>query len=88
MLNLTLSPYRGDGGLYYQVLIQRWLLEQENFKDYNEFLDRVTEWPKDLTIYWRHLTEKPEGWDAIENFDFPEGSCFFEDFQLILNLRG
>ena len=73
MLNLTVSPYRADGGLYYQVLIQRWLLEQEDFADYNEFLERVTERPEGLVMYWWHLKDEPEGWNAIENFPFPEG---------------
>ena len=78
MLNFTCSPYRKDRGLYYQVIIQRWLLEDEEFKDYNEYLDRVTERPEDLPIYWRHLIEKPDGWDSIENFPFPEGKQCYE----------
>ena len=68
-----MSQYRADGGLYYQVLIQKWLLENEQFQDYNEWLEKAAERPNSLPVYWRHLIEKPQGWDTIENFAFPEG---------------
>ena len=53
MLNFALSSYRKDQALYYQIVVQRWLLEDAQVSDCNDYFDQVTQRPDSLPIYFR-----------------------------------
>ena len=73
---MAVGEFRIKRGIYYILAIQRWLMMDEDFDDYEDYLNRISENPENLDVYWRHLTEEPEGWQDVypPDYPFPKGT--------------
>lgn len=73
-LDLTVGRFRWNRGPAYIALCSKYLaLNDDDISDQATFLERCSNLPGQLQLYYRHVDEMPDGWLEDVHGSFPNG---------------